>query len=325
MSKSLEDIRKKIDTLDDKIHDLLMDRADLVVDISKAKKNQSEQIVQPAREARMIRRLLQRHRGPLPEATIVRIWRELVGAVSLLQTGLKVSVSTGEGHNKYWDMAKNYFGSVLPMEKVKSGLIAVSNVREHDSDFAVVPWPHDGEANAWWPFLINQEGDHSMRIICAFPYGYDKDDPPNGDDKALVVSRIHFQPSGNDHSFLGVDVDNSVSRGRLVDVMKGLGLEPLSVYTKSGSESGGKSQHLIEVNDYIGQDDKRLKTILDTFKDNDIFCFVVGGYPVQPEYSVSSRKKIDMPSAPEKSNIDIPSRPENLAKQDQKQKDEDAI
>ncbi len=324
MAKSLDDIRKKIDSLDNQIHDLLMERADLIIDVSEAKKNSNEQIVQPAREAKMIRRLLARHRGPLPQPTIVRIWRELVGAVSLLQTGLKVSVSLGDGHNKYWDMAKNYFGSVLPMEKVKSGLIAISDVRENGSDFAVVPWPHDGEENAWWPFLINQEGDRPMRIIAAFPYGYDRDDPPNGDDKALVVSRIKFQSSGDDHTFLGVDVDNGVSRGRLVDVLKELGLEPLSVYTKSGSESGGNSQHLIEVDDYLDQDDPRLERIIEKFNDHEILCEVVGGYPVQPEYITSRRKKTEMPSAPEKAQIAIPSKPENLAEQDQKLKDEKA-
>ena len=106
MSETLAEIRKKIDTLDDRIHDLLMERADLIVGVTEEKKKNNIPVVQPAREAMMIRRLLNRHRGPLPEATIVGIWRELVGAVSLLQTGLKVSVSP---ENYCWDGGQELF------------------------------------------------------------------------------------------------------------------------------------------------------------------------------------------------------------------------
>jgi chorismate mutase-like protein len=160
MSAKLDDIRKKIDSLDNQIHDLLMERADLIMGVTEEKKKNNIPVVQPAREAVMIRRLLGRHRGPLPEAAIVGIWRELVGAVSLLQTGLKVAVSSAPTEAYCWDMAKNYFGTVLPMTKGMNSLMAVSSVRENESNFAVVPWPQDGEKAPWWPFLMNQKDEN---------------------------------------------------------------------------------------------------------------------------------------------------------------------
>ena len=62
---ALDDIRKKIDELDNRIHDTLMERAELVLKIGEEKRKNKIQIVQPAREARMLRRLLARHRGAL--------------------------------------------------------------------------------------------------------------------------------------------------------------------------------------------------------------------------------------------------------------------
>ena len=109
MSKSLEEIRKQIDAIDNQVHDLLMERASLVSSVALAKKESGLQIVQPAREARMMRRLLARHEGPLPKKTIIRIWRELVGSVSLLQTGLNVVISDEGDSHTYWDMAKKLF------------------------------------------------------------------------------------------------------------------------------------------------------------------------------------------------------------------------
>ena len=75
MSKKLEKIREKIDKLDNQIHDLLMERADLVSDVAAEKRKHNLQIVHPAREAMMVRRLLKRHKSVLPEAAVVRIWR----------------------------------------------------------------------------------------------------------------------------------------------------------------------------------------------------------------------------------------------------------
>jgi chorismate mutase / prephenate dehydratase len=167
---SLTEIRKKIDSLDDQIHDLLMERADLIVGVTEEKKKNNIPVVQPAREAQMIRRLLARHRGPLPEATIIGIWRELVGAVSLLQTGLKVSVSP---ENFCWDQAKNYFGTVLPMVRATNTMMAIAALRENDSNFAVLPWPQDSgrRTNTMVAFPDQSEGrSHAHRYRAALRF-----------------------------------------------------------------------------------------------------------------------------------------------------------
>lgn len=145
MSKKLEQIRIQIDSLDNQIHDLLMERAGLIHAVSAEKKKSNRPIVHPAREAKMIRRLIGRHSGILPQAAIVGIWRELVGAVSMLQKGLNVHVSAGTDQEHCWDMAKDYFGSVLPMNRVSSSALAMSAVRNDSEAIAVMPWPEDGE------------------------------------------------------------------------------------------------------------------------------------------------------------------------------------
>lgn len=291
MSQKLEEIRKKIDSLDNQIHDLLMERADLIVDVSEEKRKNNTPIVQPAREAKMIRRLLARHRGPLPESAIVRIWRELVGAVSLLQTGLKVSVSAGEGQGYCWDMAKEYFGGALPMVRASAPIAAISAVREDDASFAVLPWPLDGEAAPWWPHLINREQD--MRIVCAMPYGSPRDNSSGQQDRALVVSKTDYAPSGEDNSFIVIRAPKDVSRTRLIDVFKDQKLQVLGINTKN--ENANESVHLVEVNDYVLMDDPRLEQFSRKFEGMEIKTIVLGGYPVPPVY-----KTVEKPLAESK-------------------------
>lgn len=290
MPQSLEEIRKKIDSLDDRIHDLLMERADLIVDVSECKKKNNIPVVQPAREAVMIRRLLARHRGPLPEAAIVGIWRELVGAVSLLQTGLKVTVSQGEGHGFCWDMAKNYFGSILPMTRALSPVLAISGLRDNSSSFAVLPWPVDGEAAPWWPFLLSEDVE-KMRVVCALPYGTDTPLSSTMLSRALVVAKTDYAASGEDVTFVIVQIDGSVSRGRVFDSFKDAGFEPLSLISRLVNAAGASNLHLLEIAGYVLEEDARLEALKTKFSQQNIKIFFVGGYPVPPIFKSSAFKK----------------------------------
>lgn len=289
MSKKLKDIRKKIDALDHKIHDTLMQRAELIDDIAEEKRRNNLQFVHPAREAQMIRRLLERHKGILPEAAIVRIWRELVGAVSLLQTGLKVTVAAPEGNTLIWDHSKAYFGSVVSMQKISSPLVALSSVREDESSFAVLPWPQDNEQPSWWTYLMDP--DSEIKIVCAFPYGTVEGSPEDLANKALVISKINFDPSGVDHSFIALEIDRSVSRGRIVDVLKDLSFEPLSITSITNSDAEGHSMHLIEVDDFLSDDDPRLEEFSQKFEEFQIRVKALGGYPVPPEFGANEFRR----------------------------------
>lgn len=285
MSKKLGDIRKRIDTLDNKIHDLLMERAELVSDVAAEKRKHNLQIVHPAREAMMVRRLLARHESILPEAAVVRIWRELVGAVSLLQSGLKVVVADPNGDGGYWDMARNYFGSVIPMQRVSNEIAGLSAVREGEASFAVVPWPEDSEENPWWSFLAHQDAEQKINIVCALPYGSEEGTPHSAlSSRGLVISNINFIESEVDHSFILAELDPAVSRARLFNAFQEIGLEPLSIHTKSGSETGEKSLHLIEVVGYLADEAEELPALVEKFEDTQGYFCVAGGYPVPPEY-----------------------------------------
>ncbi len=284
-SETLDDIRKKIDALDNRIHDTLMERAELVLKIGEEKRKKNIQIVQPAREARMVRRLLARHDGALPKMAVVRIWRELVGAVSLLQTGLKAIVTMPDGQNEYWDLARDYFGSCLPMQKCSSGLSAISALKEGKATFAILPWPEMEDDQPWWTYLGPGSPD-SMQIIIALPHGEDPNNP-NPDHRALVVSKAGFDDSGEDNSFLLIQCDATVSRGRLVDMAKKAGLTARGLSSKRNAAPGTPALHLMEVQTYIAADDKRLKDFVAAIEDPGADVVCVGGYPVPPVYDKS--------------------------------------
>lgn len=285
MSKALGEIREQIDSIDNQVHDLLIQRASLVSSVAAAKKKDGLQIVQPAREARMMRRLLSRHHGTLPRSTIVRIWRELVSSVALLQTGFRVVVSSSEHANPYWDMAKDYFGSSIPMKRVYGTANALAQIQEDGGCFAILPWPELGEQQPWWRPFFNQKAEGGrLSIICALPYGKNKKDDADSFERALVVSDIDFLPSEDDVTFIGVELDSDVSRAKILSCAEDIGLKLVNIYSETTENSdGGSKAHLLEVLGYFTSDDDTLDALKNKFDGKCASCQVFGGYPVVPD------------------------------------------
>ncbi|MFP4386077.1 MAG: chorismate mutase [Alphaproteobacteria bacterium] len=284
---SLKEIRDEIDQIDDQVHDLLMARAELVSSVARAKRGEGMQIVQPAREARLVRRLLGRHHGVLPRRTIIRIWRELISSVSMLQTGLKVVVtSDGDRGNARWDMAKNYFGSSLPMRSLGGVQNALSEVLDGRASFAVMPWPELDDETPWWASLFNRQGQNPLSIVCALPYS--KTERLHNSDvyeKALIVARLSFMDSDCDNSFLGIELDAQVSRARILEYAKDSGLDLLNIYAAPVVHNNAAKVYLLLVQGCVKRDSQQLSDFAERFGQACYYCDVLGGYPVIPDNS----------------------------------------
>ena len=83
-NNKLQSLRDNINILDDKILDLLEERAEIVTEIGKQKKFQTD-VVDIEREQKVINRLLQNSKTKYSKDSIVRIWRELFQASTKLQ------------------------------------------------------------------------------------------------------------------------------------------------------------------------------------------------------------------------------------------------
>ena len=64
--EKIQELRKKIDELDDKIIDLLNQRAKIVIEVGDIKKAEKLDFHSPNREREILERLTSRNRGPFP-------------------------------------------------------------------------------------------------------------------------------------------------------------------------------------------------------------------------------------------------------------------
>jgi chorismate mutase/prephenate dehydratase len=93
---SLDDHRKRIDDIDDRILDLLDQRARVVADIARAKQEANLPTYDPERERQVLGRLAARE-GPFPKEAIRAVYREIMSASLALEEPVKVAFLGPEG------------------------------------------------------------------------------------------------------------------------------------------------------------------------------------------------------------------------------------
>ena len=82
----LDNLRKKIDSLDSEIIRLLNERIEIVQQIGNAKKESGAEIYVPSRERAVFEKIKGLNKGPLPEESAHAIYREIMSAALALET-----------------------------------------------------------------------------------------------------------------------------------------------------------------------------------------------------------------------------------------------
>src|SRR5512146_1667783 len=132
---SLAELRKEIDRIDEGMHRLLMERGDIIDRLIATKKSQETgSAFRPAREADMMRRLVQRHKGILPLDTAESIWRVIISTFTFVQAPFSVHADLSAGDALMRDSARFHFGFVVPYVAHFSGAAAVEAVAKSKGD-----------------------------------------------------------------------------------------------------------------------------------------------------------------------------------------------
>jgi chorismate mutase/prephenate dehydratase len=105
--EELTGLRQRIDALDDEVLRLLSQRAQCACRIGAIKK---DNLYRPEREAQVLRRLAQANPGPLPEAAIRTIYREIMSACLALEKPLNIAYF-GPAGTFTESAARKHFGS----------------------------------------------------------------------------------------------------------------------------------------------------------------------------------------------------------------------
>lgn len=280
-TRSLEDLRREIDEIDDAIHDLVMRRTDLLSGIAAAKGKPASAatgaFLRPGREATVLRRLVARHRGAFPKPALVRLWREIISAPLSLQGAFTVAVYAPKDAPGYWDLARDHYGSCTHFSGHGSASQVIAALGDGNAAVGILPAIQGEDSDPWWRLLARQDRA-TPSIIARLPFAGEGN--ARGEKlEALVVGAAAPEKTGNDHSYLAFETEGESSRAKLSAELKKAGLDPC-FFAGWRAPGDGHRLYLVEVGDFVAEKDARIATFTNGMSGQIDNTFRLGAYAV---------------------------------------------
>ena len=134
----LDEWRARIDEIDRQLLGLLNQRAELSLEIGRAKRESGEPVLVPEREQGILDELARLNPGPLSGGAIRAIWSEILSASRCLQRPFRVSYLGPSGTYTHL-AALRHFGSSAELLPVRSIPAVFEEVERGRADVGVVP------------------------------------------------------------------------------------------------------------------------------------------------------------------------------------------
>ena len=267
-SQALADLRRRLDSIDDRMLDLLAERARTMDEVRAAKAEEGGsdiRLVRPGRELTILRRLIARIKGPLPPGLVVRLWRDIMSSLTRLQGPFAVAVLRTDAEPLLMGLARQHYGQSTPLMAATSPAQVFARLDDGRAQLALLPTPEDAPDLDWWRNL----DPTALQVVARLPVDGTETQPG-----ALVVSRQPFEESDSDRGLLIVVAETETSRAKLgrAFAQAGIGL----VGTIAESERGGRQCFLAVTDTYVAPGDPSLGALADV----GLAVKVAGGYAV---------------------------------------------
>ncbi|MDQ2823375.1 MAG: prephenate dehydratase [Pseudomonadota bacterium] len=142
----LGEVRERIDSIDRQIQELISERANWARQVAKVKGEGLSAIhyYRPEREAHVLRMVVDRNRGPLPDTEMVRLFREIMSSCLAQEDPLKIGFLGPEGTFSEQAVRKHFGHAAygLPLGSIEE---VFQEVAAGNADFGVVPVENSGQ------------------------------------------------------------------------------------------------------------------------------------------------------------------------------------
>lgn len=189
----IAEARAEIDAIDTALLGLIARRA-RAADVIAAHKGADTSPLRPAREAALMRRVLQAAAPDVDAETLVWVWRGLIGANVRRQRALEVIAAGGLDPVRHVELARGHFGPLLKVARETDVRAALARVSA--DVVAVTPWPGPSGPGMWWPALTETRFQNVSLVACLPVRGAEPE-------AALVATGAPLEASGaGDHTLL---------------------------------------------------------------------------------------------------------------------------
>lgn len=161
----IEKLRKEIDVIDYQLLNLLNKRGKTVKEIAKVKKITGKVCYVPEREESILKRLLNKNKGPIGDQGLKAIYREVLSACRNLEARLKVAYMGPEASFSHI-AAMGKFGSSADLIPAADIADVFARVEKSEADLGMVPVENSSEGVV--TYTMDLLADSPLKIINEF-------------------------------------------------------------------------------------------------------------------------------------------------------------
>lgn len=176
MSDTLNQLRIEIDRIDTKMHELLVERGDVVGRVIEAKKAAGDigSAFRPDREAALMRRIIGKECGRWPVDVPENIWRVILATSTYTQVPYCVHADISGGETPIRESMRFHFGFTVPFAPAHDAKAVIRAVDEGIGDLGMFLIAQTPGLGAWWEGLAQPQ---APKIIARLPFAERADHP----------------------------------------------------------------------------------------------------------------------------------------------------
>jgi chorismate mutase/prephenate dehydratase len=158
----IDSLRQKIDRLDTRLVALLNQRLALAADIGRLKRSKDGRIYVAEREDRVLRKVCGQNQGPMKDAALRAIYREVMSAAIALEKPLLVAYLGPEATNTHQAAIKK-FGASVDYHGMATIADIFTAVEKGEADYGVIPIENSTEGSV--RDALDQFVDSDLKVV----------------------------------------------------------------------------------------------------------------------------------------------------------------
>lgn len=281
--KKLSVYRKEIDEIDDKILELIADRAKIVEGVALLKRKHVKDVlfIRPGREASMLKRMVNSYKGNFPKEAIAQLWRILISGSCNVEEQIRVCcLSTNSDQTYYW-LAREYFNQFSLFSKQASSARVIGELLEKKSTVGVMPLPQDAQSDFWWTNLPSK-GNLNLKVFAKVPAVISQSTAREL--SAFLIGNVVPEETGDDKSLIVISVAENISKAKLSSVFTKVGIDASLVAATEYDASKAIVHALFEADGFISNENPKLENLKTELGKALISAISIGSYATQMKF-----------------------------------------
>lgn len=268
-------LRKSIDKIDNQIIDLLNERMKIILEVSEYKKSIKDKFfIKSAREADMVKSLIEKADSNFPKSTIVNIWRKIITSANVLEQNLTIAIHNPNQIANYEYLVKEYYGDFIPIINHDSATDVVIDLEKQTAQIGIFALSKNCEEH-WWINLANSKS--GIKVFAQIPFVQRKEDKNLQNDILFAAAIKDAEKSQNDKTLLTVEIENQISKAQIQNTFKELGLACEILKSVKLEQISNITFYLIELDGFFDEKDEKIQSL--SKAKIKPFVKIIGHYP----------------------------------------------